>query len=94
MDTHANTPGQNLGDLDRRERDRLLQSCLGMKVRDIARLLREDGSYRARTSGSQRHYQHKFKPGTVTLAGRDGDDVPVGPLRTVFRQAGRDWRQR
>jgi hypothetical protein len=46
-------------------------------------------------------YQHSFPhrclgcgSRTVTVAGRDGDDVPTGTLRAIFRQAGIDWRLR
>ena len=58
-----------------------------MKVRDVLRLLREDGWYIVTTRGSHRQFKHPTKPGKVTVAGRDGLDVPPGTLRAIRRQA-------
>ncbi len=65
-----------------------------VKVREVFDRLKADGWYHVRTAGSHRHFQHEHKIGTVTLAGHDGDDVPLGTLRAIFRQAGLDWRLR
>ena len=59
-----------------------------MKFRDLLRLLREDGWYLARTKGSHQQYKHPWKPGTVTLAGKPGKDVPPGIKQAVLKQAG------
>ena len=45
-----------------------------MKVRDILRLLRDDGWYLARTKGSHQQFKHPSKPGRVTLAGAPNDE--------------------
>lgn len=37
-----------------------------MKVRDIVKLIEEDGWYFVRTRGSHRHFKHPRKPGLVT----------------------------
>jgi len=65
-----------------------------MKVGEVEKLLHADGWTKVRTKGSHQHFQHPLKPGTVTLAGRGADDVPLGTLRGIFRQAELDWRQR
>lgn len=59
-----------------------------MKVRDIIRLLEQDGWYLKRTKGSHRQYKHPSKPGRVTLPGHMNDDLPPGTLNSVLKQAG------
>ena len=41
-----------------------------------------------RTRGSHRQFHHPAKPGTVTVSGQPGIDVPVGTLRSALKQAG------
>ncbi|MBV9679588.1 MAG: type II toxin-antitoxin system HicA family toxin [Acidobacteriaceae bacterium] len=38
-----------------------------MKVRDVLKLLEQDGWKLVRTTGIHRHYRHATKPGTVTV---------------------------
>lgn len=59
-----------------------------MKVRDILRLLRDDGRYLARTKGSHQQFKHPSKPGRVTLAGAPNDDLAAGTLNSILKQAG------
>jgi predicted RNA binding protein YcfA (HicA-like mRNA interferase family) len=59
-----------------------------MKVRELVRLLEEDGWYLARTRGSHRQYKHPTKPGVVTLPGKPNDDLAPGTLSSVLKQAG------
>ncbi|NJM55280.1 MAG: type II toxin-antitoxin system HicA family toxin [Verrucomicrobiae bacterium] len=59
-----------------------------MKVRDIIRLVEDDGWFLARTRGSHRHFKHPSKPGLVTIAGHPGVDMPKGTLNSVLKQAG------
>ncbi|MBA2534306.1 MAG: type II toxin-antitoxin system HicA family toxin [Rubrobacter sp.] len=42
----------------------------------------------ARTSGSHRQFKHPTKPGTVTVSGKSGLDMPPGTLNSVLKQAG------
>jgi predicted RNA binding protein YcfA (HicA-like mRNA interferase family) len=58
-----------------------------MKVRELLRLLEDDGWYVARTRGSHRQYKHPTKPGVVTLPGRPNDDLAPGTLNNVLKQA-------
>jgi predicted RNase H-like HicB family nuclease/predicted RNA binding protein YcfA (HicA-like mRNA interferase family) len=41
-----------------------------MKVRDVLKLLKEDGLYLVATEGSHRQYKHARKPGRVTVPGK------------------------
>jgi predicted RNA binding protein YcfA (HicA-like mRNA interferase family) len=59
-----------------------------MKVRKVIIMLKEDGWYLARTRGSHRQFKHDTKPGTVTVAGKPGTDVPPGTLNSILKQAG------
>jgi len=59
-----------------------------MKVRDVIRLIEEDGWYLIRTRGSHRHFKHFNKPGLVTVAGHFAVDVPRGTFNRILKQAG------
>lgn len=59
-----------------------------MKVRDLISLIESDGWTVARTKGSHRQFRHPSKPGTVTVAGKPGIDIPPGTLNSVLKQAG------
>jgi len=59
-----------------------------MKVRDVLARLEADGWVLARTRGSHRQYKHPGRPGTVTVAGKPGGDVPPGTLASILKQAG------
>ena len=59
-----------------------------MKIRDVIRMLQQDGWTLVRTKGSHRQFRHPEKPGTVTVAGRLGVDMPRGTLSAVMKQAG------
>ncbi len=58
-----------------------------MKVREVIRILEEDGWHLVVTEGSHRQFKHPKKPGRVTVSGHPGDDMPKGTLASVRRQA-------
>lgn len=59
-----------------------------MKVRDIIRLLEDDGWTLRATKGSHRQFMHAGKSGKVTVAGKPGDDIPEKTLGSILKQAG------
>lgn len=59
-----------------------------MKVREVIARLQSDGWQLARTKGSHRQFHHPTKPGTVTVSGNLGVDMPPGTLSSVWKQAG------
>ena len=59
-----------------------------MKVREVIKMLEDDGSQLIRTRGSHRQFRHSSKPGTVTVAGKPSLDVPLGTLGSILKQAG------
>ena len=59
-----------------------------MKVRDILKMLHDDGWYLVRTRGSHRQFKHAAKPGLVTIAGQPAEDIAPGTLNSILKQAG------
>ena len=59
-----------------------------MKVKEVLKLLEDDGWLLVRTTGSHRQFKHPSKPGTVTVAGKPSLDMPPGTLNSILKQAG------
>ncbi len=59
-----------------------------MKVREIVKVLEEDGWFLARTRGSHQQYKHPTKKGLVTIAGNRNDDLAPGTLNSILKQGG------
>jgi predicted RNA binding protein YcfA (HicA-like mRNA interferase family) len=59
-----------------------------MKVRDVLKMLDQDGWLLDRTRGSHRQFKHSKKPGLVTVAGKPNDDLGPGTLNSILKQAG------
>ncbi len=57
-------------------------------VRDIIRLIEDDGWYLETTKGSHRQFKHRNKVGRVTVAGKTKDDLAPGTLNSIQKQAG------
>jgi predicted RNA binding protein YcfA (HicA-like mRNA interferase family) len=58
-----------------------------VKIRDIIRLIEDDGWRLIATKGSHRQYKHPAKPGRVTVAGHPNDDLAPGTLNSILKQA-------
>ncbi|MGI9104256.1 MAG: type II toxin-antitoxin system HicA family toxin [Terriglobales bacterium] len=58
-----------------------------MKVRDVIKQLERQGWRLDRAKGSHRQYRHPARPGTVTVPGHPGDDLPPGTLNSIKKQA-------
>ena len=58
-----------------------------MKVRDVLKLIAQDGWFLVATQGSHRQYKHMSKPGRVTVAGKASDDLAPGTLASIRKQA-------
>ena len=59
-----------------------------MKVREVIRLLEEDGWFLVATRGSHLQYKHSNKVGRVTVAGKPSDDIAPGTLNSILKQSG------
>lgn len=62
-----------------------------MKVRDVLRMLQDDGWREVAMRGSHRQFKHPTKPGRVTVSGKPNDDIAPGTLNSIFKQAG--WKK-
>ena len=58
-----------------------------MKVRDVLKMLRSDGWVLRNQVGSHRQFVHPNKPGKVTVAGHDSDEMPPKTLKSIMKQA-------
>ncbi len=59
-----------------------------MKVREITKLIEQDGWHVVRTKGSHRQFKHPDKSGLVTIPGKPGDELAAGTLNSILKQAG------
>lgn len=59
-----------------------------MKVRDVLKLLRRDGWVLRNQEGSHRQFVHPTKPGKVTIAGHESDEVPPKTQKSIMKQGG------
>ena len=58
-----------------------------MKVRDVIKLLKDDGWFAHKTRGSHRHFKHPTKPGKVTVPGKMSKDIHPRTLNYILKQA-------
>ncbi|NIO08660.1 MAG: addiction module toxin, HicA family [Deltaproteobacteria bacterium] len=59
-----------------------------MTVREVIRVIEQDGWVQVAQKGSHRQFKHPIKAGRVTIAGRPKDDLAPGTLNSILRQAG------
>ncbi|MEM9214447.1 MAG: type II toxin-antitoxin system HicA family toxin [Cyanobacteria bacterium P01_F01_bin.150] len=59
-----------------------------MKVRDMIKVLKDDGWVQVQMKGSHRQFHHPEKTGTVTVSGKPSIDIPPGTLNSILKQAG------
>ena len=65
-----------------------MEKAFRMKIRELIKILENDGWHLVRTRGSHRQYKHANKSGTVTVAGKAGDDLAAGTQNNILKQAG------
>ena len=58
-----------------------------MKIKEIIKLIEQDGWFQVAQRGSHRQYKHTTKTGRVTIAGKPSDDVDKGTLNSILKQA-------
>lgn len=59
-----------------------------MKVRKLITLIEKDGWFLIAQKGSHKQYKHAFKKGRVTIPGNLGDELAIGTLNSILKQAG------
>lgn len=60
------------------------------KVREIIKMLEDDGWYLHATKGDHRQFKHPTKKGRVTVNKKLSDTLEQEILNSIFKQAG--WR--
>ncbi|MFA6572422.1 MAG: type II toxin-antitoxin system HicA family toxin [Bacteroidota bacterium] len=59
-----------------------------MKVKEIIKLIENEGWYLKRMKGSHRQFKHDIKTGLVTVAGHLSDDLAIKTQISILKQAG------
>jgi len=59
-----------------------------VKVREVIRLVENDGWELRGYRGSHRQFEHPQKPGRVTIPGKPGKDLHPKTLASILEQAG------
>jgi len=60
---------------------------VGVRSKDLIRLVEEDGWQLRRVRGSHHQFKHPAKSGLVTIP-HPKKDMPQGTVRNILRQAG------
>jgi len=60
------------------------------KVKEVIKMLEDDGWYLSATRGDHRQFKHPTKKGKVTIPGKLSDTFEQNILNSIFKQAG--WR--
>ena len=58
-----------------------------MKVNEILNMLKADGWYLAATEVDNQQFKHSIKIGRVTVPGKPSDDLALGTLNSILKQA-------
>ena len=59
-----------------------------MKVRDVIKMIKNDGWILIRHKGSHRQYKHETKKGLVTIANHKmSDEIAPGTFNSILKQA-------
>jgi predicted RNA binding protein YcfA (HicA-like mRNA interferase family) len=66
----------------------ILKESRVVTVREVLRIIEDDGWILVSQKGSHRQYKHPTKTGRVTVAGHPKDDLAPGTLNSILRQAG------
>jgi predicted RNA binding protein YcfA (HicA-like mRNA interferase family) len=59
-----------------------------VKVREIVRILEDNGWLLVRTRGSHHQFKHPTKLGLVTIPGNRNQELAPGTLNSILKQAG------
>jgi predicted RNA binding protein YcfA (HicA-like mRNA interferase family) len=62
-----------------------------MNSREIIAKLKKDGWILVHVRGSHHQYKHPTKPGRVTVP-HPKKDFPIGTVRSIYKQAGWQWK--
>lgn len=64
------------------------------KAKEVVSILKQDGWYLTKTTGSHHHFKHPTKPGKVTVPYRtESEDVKIATLKSILKQSMIDLRE-
>lgn len=69
-----------------------MRMMMGVRFKEIEKMLRKDGWRLYSQSGSHCQYTHPDKPGRVTVPKHSGDLAPL-TVRSIWKQAGINERR-
>jgi predicted RNA binding protein YcfA (HicA-like mRNA interferase family) len=60
------------------------------KIRDILKMLQDDGWYEVKQCGSHKQFKHQVKPGkvTVSVGSSLNQDLDIKTEKSIMKQAG------
>lgn len=58
-----------------------------MRSGDVIRIIKKEGWFEVRQTGSHKHFKHPTLPGLVTVP-HPRSDIPTGTLRSISKQSG------
>ena len=64
-----------------------------MKVRDVLKLIRDDGWYQVTQEGSHRQFKHPVKSGRVTVAGHPSQEMAKGTVGNILKTGGFEMKE-
>jgi len=56
-------------------------------VKEVIKIVEQDGWFMVRRRGSHRQFKHNNKQGIITIAGHPNDDLAKGTLNSILKQA-------
>jgi predicted RNA binding protein YcfA (HicA-like mRNA interferase family) len=63
-------------------------TCEPVKIRDLLKLLKQDGWFVRNQEGSHRQFMHPKKSGKVTVAGHPSEELDPKTKKSILKQAG------
>ncbi|NCO66456.1 MAG: addiction module toxin, HicA family [Candidatus Aquicultor secundus] len=64
------------------------------KAKEVVSILKRDGWYLTKTTGSHHHFKHPTKPGKVTVPYRtESEDIKIATLKSILKQAMIDLKE-
>ena len=59
-----------------------------MKAKEVIKLIQKDGWFFERHAGSHKIFKHPTKRGIVVVPEHGKEDIKIGTLNSIFKQAG------
>lgn len=59
-----------------------------MKAKEVIKLIQKDGWYLERQTGSHKIFKHPTKSGIVVIPDHGKEDIKMGTLNSILKQAG------